>query len=197
LQDASVTDADRRAMDKLGAVVLFMSEGIPFIQSGQEWLRTKSGDHNTYNKTDAVNMIRWRQKADNYDVYAYYRGLIALFHKHRLFRYRTAKNAGNAIQFLDDQLGLSVPHGCIGYQIEDVAGGDEWRRALILLNATGKRVEFTIPPSIWKIYGDGRLVGITPIAHSISSFQDDRAFVAPRSALILGERREDVNNNEE
>lgn len=194
IHDASITDGDRRAIAKLAAVVLFTSEGIPFLQSGQEFLRTKGGEHNSYNRPDAVNLIRWRQKADNYDVFAYYRGLIALFHKHRLFRYRTATRASKAVKFLDDQLGLPVPPGCIGYQIEDVGGGDEWRRALILLNPTGKRAEFRIPPSIWKIYGDGREVGTNPIAHSISCFQDDRALVAPRSALILGERREDIGN---
>ena len=109
INDASVTEGDRRAMAKLGAVALFMAEGIPFLQSGQEWLRTKHGNHNSYNTTDAVNMIRWQQKAENYDVFAYYRGLIALFHKHRLFRYRTARGATSAIKFLDDQLGLPVP----------------------------------------------------------------------------------------
>lgn len=197
IHDASINDADRRAMDKLGAVVLFTAEGIPFIQSGQEWLRTKNSDHNSYNKPDAVNMIRWRQKAENYDVFAYYRGLIALFHQHRLFRYRTAKSASSAVKFLDDQLGLPVPSGCIAYQIEDVRGVDEWRSALILLNPNGRQVEFTIPHGIWKIYGDGREVGTKPIVHSISRIENAQAIVAPRSALILGERREDVNNNEE
>ncbi|MBS1810721.1 MAG: type I pullulanase [Acidobacteria bacterium] len=197
IHDASITDGDRRAIDKLGAVVLFTSEGIPFIQSGQEWLRTKSGDHNSYNKPDAVNFLRWHQKAENYDVFAYYRGLIALFHKHRLFRYRTARGASKAVKFLDDQLGLPVPPGCIAYQIEDLSEVDEWCRALILLNPNGRQVEFTIPTGVWKIYGDGREVGTTPIARSISRIEDAQAFVAPRSALILGERREDVNHSED
>ncbi len=197
INDASVTNGDRRAMAKLGAVVLFMSEGIPFLQSGQEWLRTKHGDHNSYNKTDAVNMLRWQQKAENFDVFAYYRGLIALFHKHRLFRYRTARGATSAIKFLDDQLGLPVPNKCIAYQIEDVRGSDEWARALILLNPNGKPMEFTIPPGVWKIYGDGRKVGTAPIAHSIAQIADTLVTVPAHSALILGERREDVNGNDE
>ncbi len=197
IHDASVTDGDWRAIAKLAAAVLFTSEGIPFIQSGQEFLRTKSGDHNSYNKPDAVNLIRWQQKADNHDVFAYYRGLIALFHTHRLFRCPTARMVTNAVKFLDDQLGLPVPPGCIAYQIEDVSGAEEWRRALILLNPNGKQVEFTIPPGAWKIYGDGRQVGTAPIAHSISQIADTQAFVTPRSALILGERREDINDSEE
>ena len=201
INDASVTDGDRRAMDKLGAVILFTSEGIPFIQSGQEWLRTKHGDHNSYNKTDAVNMIRWQQKAENYDVFAFYRGLIALFHEHRLFRHRTARGAIGAIKFLDDQLRLSVPTGCIAYQLEDLGGGDEWRRALILLNPNGHTVNFEILPGRWKIYGDGRQVGTSPLKNSISRLDDSRALVAKRSALILGEKRidapDDLNDNDD
>ncbi len=201
INDASVTEGDRRAMDKLGAVILFTSEGIPFIQSGQEWLRTKNGDHNSYNKTDAVNMIRWKQKAENYDVFAYYRGLIELFHQHRLFRHRTARGATSAVKFLDDQLGLSVPTGCIAYQIEDLGGGDEWRRALVLLNPNGKTVDFEIPPGSWKTYGDGRQVGTSPIKNSILRIVESHAFVAPRSALILGEKRidatEDLNDKDD
>ncbi len=197
INDAAITDGDRRAMDKLGAVIIFTSQGIPFIQSGQEWLRTKGGDHNSFDKTDAVNMIRWRQKAENYDVFAYYRGLIQLAHRHRLFRYRMAQSATNAVKFLDDQLSLHVPNNCIAYQIEDLRGGDEWSRALILLNPNGKAVEFEIPAGAWKIYGDARQVGVIPIPHSLVRIEATKAIVTPRSALILGENRADINDNNE
>src|SRR5262249_57214686 len=70
--NASVTSADRRAMDKLAAAIIFTSQGIPFIQCGQEFLRTKGGDHNSYDKPDAENMIRWREKAEQHDVVEYY-----------------------------------------------------------------------------------------------------------------------------
>lgn len=208
IEDAAVTAADRRAMDKLAAVALFTAQGVPFIQSGQEWLRTKGGDYNSYNKPDAVNMIRWRQKAENLDVYEYYRGLIRLRRAHRLFRYRTAQSVHQAVKFLDDHLNLPVPPGCVGYEIEDIRGGDEWARAVVLLNARAEAATFTIPPGAWKIYGDARQVGTVPLSASRSKLingrkedqaerQPLRAVVAPRSALILGERREDVNHNDE
>ena len=201
IDNAAITDADRRAMDKLGAVALFTAQGIPFIQCGQEWLRTKGGDHNSYDKPDAVNMLRWRQKAENYDVFLYYRGLIQLMLTHRIFRLRTAQGVNQALKFLDDQLGLPVPGGCVAFQIEDIRGGDEWRRALVLLNPRGEAAEFAIPAGAWKIYGDGRQVGTSPLPQSVSSLKPGsegaQALVAPRSALILGERREDVENGDE
>jgi pullulanase len=195
--NAAVTDSDRRAMDKLAAAALFTSQGVPFIQCGQEWLRTKGGDHNSYNRPDAVNMIRWRQKAENYDVYLYYRGLIQLRLAHRLFRYRTAQSVQQAVKFLDDHLKIPVPAGCVAYQIEDIRGGDEWGRALVLLNANAGEAAFTVPPGAWKIYGDARQVGCAPFTSSVSRLVETLAVVAPRSALILGERREDVNHNDE
>jgi pullulanase len=197
VDNAAVTDADRRAMDKLAAAALFTSQGVPFIQCGQEWLRTKGGHHNSYIQPDAVNMIRWRQKAENYDVFAYYRGLIQLRLAHRLFRYRTAQSVQQAVKFLDDHLKIPVPPGCVAYQIEDIRGGDEWRRALVLLNANAGEAAFTVPPGAWKIYGDARQVGCVPFTSSVSRLAETVAVVAPRSALILGERREDVNHEEE
>ena len=187
IDSASVTEADRRAMDKLAAVILFTAQGIPFIQAGQEFLRTKGGDHNSYDKPDAVNMIRWQQKAANYDVSEYYRGLIRLRRAHPLFRLRTAEEVRRAVKFLDYDLGLTVAENCLGCQIEDVTGRDAWSRALVLLNPKPVAAMFAIPRGDWKIYGDDRRVRISPLWRSRSQVDDGLALVAPRSALILGE----------
>ncbi|MBO0725038.1 MAG: type I pullulanase [Blastocatellia bacterium] len=185
--DASVTAADRRAMDKLAAAIIFTSQGIPFIQSGQEFLRTKGGDHNSYDKPDAVNMIRWREKAEQFDVVEYYRGLIELRRAHPLFRLETADEARGALQFLDDQLGLPVPEGALGFLIEDHAGRDEWSRALVLLNPQARAVEFAIPEGEWKIFADAMRAGNTELRRSAAKLSAGRAAVTARSALILGE----------
>jgi pullulanase len=185
--DASVTAADRRAMDKLAAAIIFTSQGIPFIQCGQEFLRTKGGDHNSFDKTDAVNMIRWREKAEQHDVVEYYRGLIELRRAHPLFRLETADEARSAVKFLDDQLGLPVPQSCVGFLIEDGAGRDEWSRALVLLNPQAKTVEFAIPEGEWKIFGDARRAGNSELRQSAARLGAGRATVTARSALILGE----------
>ena len=42
-------------------------------------------------------MIRWQQKAANYDVFAYYQGLIQLRRAHRLFRLPRAEEIRQAI----------------------------------------------------------------------------------------------------
>jgi pullulanase len=174
-------------MDKLAAAIIFTSQGIPFIQSGQEFLRTKGGDHNSYDKPDAVNMIRWREKARHHDVVEYYRGLIELRRAHPLFRLETADEVRRAVKFLDDHLGLAAPPECIGYLIEDVTGRDEWARALVLLNSQAKAAEFAIPAGEWKIFGDSKRAGNSELRQSMAKLSGERATAAARSALILGE----------
>jgi pullulanase len=186
-ENASVTEVDRRAMDKLAAAVLFTSQGIPFMQCGQEFLRSKGGDHNSYDKPDAVNMIRWREKAERSDVVEYYRGLIELRRAHPIFRLETADQVRQAVKFLDDYLGLPVPPGCLEFLIEDVTGRDAWARALVLFNAQPRALEFAIPAGAWKIFADNRRAGNTEILQSAAKVSDGRVTVPARSALILGE----------
>jgi len=189
VDNAQITDADRRAMDKLAAAAIFTSQGIPFIQAGQEFLRTKGGDHNSYDKPDSVNMIRWRDKVKHRDVYDYYRGLIALRCAHPLFRLETAAEVRRAVWFFDDQLRLTVPPGCVAYLIEDPTGKDSWSRAIVLLNATARLNQIDLPEGNWQVFGDSREVSLLPLKLRTNMISDGNAVVAPRSALILGEPR--------
>ncbi|MFN0085415.1 MAG: type I pullulanase [Blastocatellia bacterium] len=189
--NASITEKDQRAIDKLAAAVLLTSQGVPFIHAGQEFLRSKGGDHNSYDKPDAVNMIRWRMKAKHFDVYEYYRGLIALRMAHPLFRLETAVEVRSALVFLDELLGKTespVPPGCLGYLLEDVMGRDEWSRALVLVNTQGRAEEFRIPTGKWQVYANGREVRLTPLGRS-PGLGESQATVSARSVMILGEPR--------
>jgi pullulanase len=197
IDDARITDGDRRAMDKLAAAILFTSQGIPLMQCGQEFLRSKGGDHNSYDKPDSVNMIRWREKADHHDVYEYYQGLITLRRAHPVFHLETADEARHAVKFLDDQLDVTLPHGCIAYLIEDVTGRDEWSRAMVLLNANARALELSIPEGNWRIFGDGKEVSAMPLRSNAKIVIDKTVTVAPRSALILGEERDSPQNEKE
>ena len=55
--DAS--DEERFAMNRLGEEILFLGKGTPFMLAGEELLRTKQGDHNSYKSSDAINNIDW------------------------------------------------------------------------------------------------------------------------------------------
>ena len=68
-----------KAQNKMCAAFIFLAQGTPFINGGQEFMRTKNGDHNSYKSSDAVNAIDLTGfMTANADVYNVYKGLIAL-----------------------------------------------------------------------------------------------------------------------
>ncbi|MBP1466597.1 pullulanase-type alpha-1,6-glucosidase [Candidatus Chloroploca sp. M-50] len=56
---AAATLADRVRMHNLGVSVAMLGQGIPFFQAGQDLLRSKSGDRNSYDSGDWFNRIDW------------------------------------------------------------------------------------------------------------------------------------------
>lgn len=189
IDDVAVSPDDRRAMAKLAAFLLLTSQGIPFLQTGQACLRTKHGDHNSYDKPDSVNMIRWALKAAHQDVHAYYRELIALRRAHPLFRMETAEEVRRGVLFLDDHFGMSVPPGCLAYQIEDHTGHDSWRRALLLVNANPRAVALPLREGNWEAYVVGPRASRTPLPGHDRLLTGPTLQVEGRCAVLLGESR--------
>ena len=93
-----------KAQNKLAAAYVFLAQGTPFINGGQEFLRTKQGNHNSYSaekpwtneagplNIDVCNGIDLSFATKYADVVATYKGLIALRKDFSAFRYaKTAK----------------------------------------------------------------------------------------------------------
>jgi pullulanase len=183
--DRNVTDQDRRRMDKLGAVLVLTSQGIPFLQSGQEMLRTKRGSDNSYNQPDAINMINWQWKKDNLDIFEYYRGLIALRKAHPIFRMTTREAVIENLEFLDDDLGIPVPARCVAYKLMAGDSGDAWDEVLLLFNPNPNAVTFTIPKGTWTVVVNGDEAGTAPVEAGGGRISGDKAEVAGISAMVL------------
>ena len=74
-----------KSISKLGLALIIFSRGIPFIHSGQEFLRTKYNKDNTYNMGDKYNMLDWSLKNKNIDVSNYLRDLISFRKQYDVF----------------------------------------------------------------------------------------------------------------
>ncbi len=79
-QDGRKLNDKDAARNRLAATILFTSLGKAMLYEGQEFIRSKWGIHNTYNKGDAVNAIRWneRDRPLARETLDYYTGLIQL-----------------------------------------------------------------------------------------------------------------------
>ncbi len=59
LSNADDSEEERALMNRFGASILMISRGMVFMQAGEEMLRTKGGDENSYKSPDSVNNIDW------------------------------------------------------------------------------------------------------------------------------------------
>ena len=74
-----------RNISKLTLALVVLSRGIPFIHSGQEFLRTKYGEDNTYNMGDKYNKLDWLLKNKNIDISNYLKDLISFRKQYNVF----------------------------------------------------------------------------------------------------------------
>lgn len=70
--------SDIKSMHKMADFLVMSGLGIPFMLAGQEFMRTKGGDGNSYRSGDSVNKLDWQAASREWDTVNYYRGLIAL-----------------------------------------------------------------------------------------------------------------------
>ena len=61
-----VPRADRVRMARLGMDIVALSQGVPFFMAGDEMLRSKSADRNSYNSGDWFNRIDWTLKSNGW-----------------------------------------------------------------------------------------------------------------------------------
>ena len=94
LSNPDHTDDQRNRMNNLGAAIVMIAKGTPFWQAGEEMLRTKGGDENSYQSCDAVNNIDWsvlREGKREYATMRYYKGLIEMRKAFPIFTNRDAR----------------------------------------------------------------------------------------------------------
>lgn len=150
--------------NKLAATILFTSLGIPMVNEGQEFLRSKRGIHNTYNKGDEVNAIRWtdRDRPLAKETMTYYRDLIHL-------RNSDAGAAFRVRQKPPQEYYRWIEPGneqALGYIVN--AGRMHAGSAfIVLVNAAGEPVEFNVPFPVgtWRLIGDGDRVNREGLAN--------------------------------
>lgn len=131
-------------MDKLAATIIFTSQGIPFMFSGEEMKRTKGGEHNSYNKPDSVNQIDWNLKSKNEDLVEFYKGLISLRKAHPAFRLPSRQNISESLVFLPD----NDPQ-VVAYQLKNHANGDPWSQIIVIFNGSEEKKAVAIPEGKW------------------------------------------------
>ncbi len=161
ISNADDSEADRVKMNKLGSAIILTSQGVPFMQAGEEMLRSKpnekseSGfDENSYCSPDATNSIKWDNKGNVIDTYEYYKGLIAFRKAHSALRMTTATDIQNTLTFMS---GLDA--NVVAYTIKGEAQGETAQNIAVIYNGNPDAVTVNLPAGTWDICVNGEKAG--------------------------------------
>ena len=156
----SLPDASREellARNRLGAGIILISKGTPFWQAGEELLRTKGGDENSYKSPDEVNNINWsvlHEGSDEYAMASYYQGLIALRKAYPIL------TDPNATILSAEELGSGV----LKVVFDDGKGG----QLQVLINPHGTALPVALEGE-WNLIANGETAGTEVLSRESGS----------------------------
>ena len=161
-------------LDCLAQSVVMLSQGVPFMLSGEEMLRDKQGVHNSYQSPIEINALPWQNLQRYPQVFAYYQRLIALRRHHPAFRLGDANLIRQHLSFLPTQPNL------VGFMLTGHAGGDVWNNIVVVFNANNEAREVTVPKGRYTIVASNGTINET----GWGSVETDHLWVDAHSMLI-------------
>ena len=171
----NLSDDELIRLDLLAQTAVFTSQGVPFMLSGEELLRSKKGVHNSFESPDSINQLDWKNQQRYPQVFKFYQDLIALRKHHPAFRLGDAHLVRKHLEFLD------APKGVVAFRLKDYAGRDDWRNIVVILNANREQVAVSLPKATYTIVCQNGAINEA----STDKLSGHRAQIAPQSAMIL------------
>lgn len=179
------TEEELKAMNRMSAAIVLTSQGIPFFQGGEEFLRTKqyedgSFEENSYNKPDSINAIDWTRKETYADVFEYYKGLIELRKSHKAFRMNSSSEIQQGINFLEKGTGFNG-ESVVAYTIDGTVVNDTWETVSVIFNASNEDVKITLPKEDWVLVVNGENAG----TKNLGEISGDKVVVPKNTSYVL------------
>ncbi|MBR6527928.1 MAG: type I pullulanase [Lachnospiraceae bacterium] len=178
--DATVEERIR--MNKLAAAFYMMAQGVPFMQAGEEMLRSKplgdgTFDHNSYASPDSVNSLKWDDlnKVEYQNVYKYYQGLIAFRKAHAALRMTNSADVWANITAFEG-MGKNVA----AFRINGAIHGETGDGLMVIFNPNKQATTVVLPEGNWNVYVTGEIAGVEALASVRGA-----VVVDPISAMVL------------
>ena len=185
--------ANQIKMNNLSAAIYLTSEGIPFMQAGEEMLRTKvkadgSFDHNSYNSGDKINQLIWENLANEEykQVYEYYKGLIEFRKAHGALRLTNAADVRSSIVPAKD-----LPANVVAFHINGGVNGERANALYVIFNANKDAAELTLPEGKWNVYINGEKAG----TEVLKTIKNGKVTVEGISAMVLAQDGNSAGNS--
>jgi pullulanase len=171
-----VSPAGVAQLSHFATSVAFLAQGVPFMQAGQEFLRSKNGDENSYKSSDEVNSLKWSTKARNATTTKYFQGLIALRKAHPAFRMSTAAAVKANLKF------IPTTNDVIVYTLNGKAVKDPAKLIVVIHNPNPGATSVTLPnKGKWSVVVKGSVAG----TKAIETLSANKVSVAGQTTLVL------------
>ena len=174
--DFDTTDKLYITQNKLAAVLTLASLGIPFWMAGEEFARTKYGDHNSYKSPDSINSINWTRTIRYKELVDYYKGLIKIRKAFSPLRDNTTKAVNDGyIVYNGQSISLTMKNDAEG----------EWEMISVIINNSEQpctpqiKSQYELPRG-WYVVANGEEASDT----AICKFDPEKP-LPPRTALII------------
>ncbi|MFU0468744.1 type I pullulanase [Gardnerella vaginalis] len=180
------TEDVRMKRVKLANSMILLSHGMPFIQLGQEFLRSKNGEGNSYNRGDVVNSLDWNRAADKSDSVNYFKGLLKLrksIKSLRDFDYATINKNMKMI--------AGTPDGVIAYTLKDAD-----KQYVVVFNVNNAETQVKIPAGKYSaLVADGKVNDAAKAQEAAVSADGTYKVAALSTAVLLNaeKKSEPVN----
>ena len=172
----------RIRMNRLAAAIYMTCQGVPFLQAGEELLRSKplpdgTFDANSYHSPDSVNSIKWDALAnpEYRDTCAYYQGLIAFRKAHPVLRLTTAAEVADNVVAIS---GLQA--NVLAFHLNGAVEGENAQGLYIIFNANPTYQRVPLPAGKWNVHVDHQRAGNDTLATA-----QVKVKVPPFSAMML------------
>ena len=171
-----VSPAGVAQLSQFASSVAFLAQGVPFLQAGQEFLRSKNGNENSYNADDATNSLKWSTKVKYVATTKYYQGLFALRAAHPAFRMSTTAQVKANLKF------LKTTNDVIAYSLNGKAVKDKANTIVVIHNPNPGATVVSLPNAKkWAIVVKGGVAGIK----TIESITAGKVSVAGQTTMVL------------
>lgn len=138
---------------RLANSIVMFSQGVPFLHAGVDFLRTKGGNHNSYDASDLVNQLNWVRKSTNIESFEYYKGIIEIRKAYESFKMTDESDIAANLTFLNPE-----GYGMIGYNLtknnEDI---------LVYHNGGKYTNDVSLPAGAWMLISDQDKAGLVSL----------------------------------
>ena len=173
----AAVDKTALAQNRLAAGIYLTSFGLPFMQAGEEFARTKKGVSNSYRSSPTLNRLDWNRAEKYHALVDYYRGLLALRAAFPRLG-STDRHAPEALQF------FALEQPLVGWMLPAVWGdGAAWSALCVFYNPTETACTVPLPAGQWKLLSNGTS---SSLWRGQSRIFTGNAPLAPYSATVFG-----------